>query len=371
VVGLALTRAHEQRSASSLPASPRDTPPNVIDEVRLQLVDAYYRPVPSALLAADTVDEILEGLQDPYTDYLAPQEYAALESRTASSYEGVGLTLKPGKGGLLVKTAMQGPARDAGIRPGDLIVQIDGRGVHRMPFDRSLELFHGEQGTTVKLTIRRPREGTLEFTVERDDIALPAVRSRLLERSGAKLGYVKLLSFRANAADTVAARVASLRERGAQGIVLDLRGNPGGLLSQAVGTVSLFVEDGLVCVTEGVHHGRREYAVTGHATQADLPLAVLVDGGSASAAEVVAAALEDHGRAIVVGRRTYGKASVQSVRELSNGAALKLTTAIFRTPSGLNLTGRGLAPDIRAVDIPSTTRDEALRSAARALLEQR
>jgi carboxyl-terminal processing protease len=369
ILGLALTRAHGS-SGAALSTSPRDTPPAVIDEVRLQLVDAYYRPVPSTILAGDTVDEILDSLHDPYTDYLTPREYAALNSRTASSYAGVGLTLRPGKGGLLVKTALQGPAREAGVRPGDLIVQIDGRGVHRMPFDRSLELFHGEQGTTVKLTIRRPREGTIEFTVERDDIALPAVRARLLKRWGGKVGYLKLLSFRANAAEAVAARVEGLRKRGAEGIVLDLRGNPGGLLSQAVGTVSLFVEDGLVCVTEGVHHGRREYAVSGRPAQSDLPLAVLVDGGSASAAEVVAAALEDHGRAVIVGGRTYGKASVQSVRELSNGAALKLTTAIFRTPSGINLTGRGLSPDIRAIDIPSTTRDEALGSAARALLEQ-
>ena len=215
-----------------------------------------------------------------------------------------------------MKTALQGPARDAGIRPGDLIVSIDGRGVRKLPFDRSLELFHGERGTTVQLTIRRPREGTLSFTVERSDIALPAVRSRMLKTDAAPVGYVKLLSFRANAAESVAVRVAALRKRGAAGVVLDLRGNPGGLLSQAVGTVSLFVRDGLVCVTEGTHHGRRDYSVTGTAPHADVPLVVLVDRNTASAAEVVAAALEDHERAVVVGEATFGKAAVQSVREL-------------------------------------------------------
>ena len=152
--------------------------------------------------------------------------------------------------------------------------------------------------------------------------------------------------------------------------MLDLRGNPGGLLSQAVGTVSLFVPEGLVCVTEGVHHGRREYEVSGKAPRRTSRSVVLVDRDSASAAEVVAAALVDHGRAVVVGKPTYGKASVQSVRELSNGAALKLTTAIFRTPAGHNLTGRGLSPNLDAIDLPSTRRDEALGSAAHALLER-
>jgi carboxyl-terminal processing protease len=367
-LGLLLTRAHG--TGATLSGSPRDEPPTVLDEVRLQLVEAYYRPVPSTLLAKESIGEILSGLRDPYTEYLNRVEYTALTNTTAASYSGVGLTLRPGKGGLLVKTALQGPARDAGIRPGDLIVSIDGRGVRKLPFDRSLELFHGERGTTVQLTIRRPREGTLNFTVERSEIALPAVRSRLLKAGGGRVGYVKLLSFRANAADAVAARVGSLRQRGADGIVLDLRGNPGGLLAQAVGTVSLFVEHGLVCVTEGAHHGRRDYEVTGNAPHADLPLVVLVDRNTASAAEVVAAALEDHERALVAGEATFGKAAVQSVRELSNGAALKLTTAVFRTPSGLNLTGRGLSPDLETVDLPSTERDEALRSAARTLLEQ-
>jgi carboxyl-terminal processing protease len=367
-LGLLLTRAHG--TGSTLSVAPRDEPPSVIDEVRRQLVEAYYRPVPSALLAKESIGEILSGLRDPYTEYLNRVQYMALTNTTAASYSGVGLTLRPGKGGLLVKTALQGPAREAGIRPGDLIVSIDGRGIRRLPFDRSLELFHGERGTTVKLTIRRPREGMLTFTVERSDIALPIVRSRLLKAGGGRVGYVKLLSFRANAADTVAARVAALRKRGAKGIVLDLRGNPGGLLSQAVGTVSLFVSNGLVCVTEGVRHGRRDYDVTGNAPHADLPLVVLVDRNTASAAEVVAAALEDHNRALVAGEATFGKAAVQSVRQLSNGAALKLTTAVFRTPSGLNLTGRGLSPDVEMLDVPSTQRDEALRSAAHTLLEQ-
>ncbi len=159
-------------------------------------------------------------------------------------------------------------------------------------------------------------------------------------------------------------------KKGAKGVVLDLRDNPGGLLQQAIGTVSLFVKSGVVCVTEGIHHGRTVYSVSGKAPLADVPLIVLVDEQSASAAEVVAGALGDDDRALVVGRRTYGKASVQSLRELSNGAALKLTTAVFRTPSGVNLMGRGLKPDLHAYDRPETVRDEALVRASDVLRSQ-
>jgi carboxyl-terminal processing protease len=369
-LGLAATRAHES-GGSTLSGLPRDTRPVVLDEVRSELVSAYYRPVPSELLARHDVDEVIEGLEDPYTDYLSAQEYADLQSRTAKSYGGIGLTVGQRREGLIVKAALDGPARAAGIKPGDLIVSIDGRRIRRLPFDRSLELIKGEKGTRVALTVRRPREGTIQFTVERTDIELPAVRSRLIKRKGAApLGYVHILSFRANTVDSVSTRTARLMKKGAKGVVLDLRDNPGGLLQQAIGTVSLFVKSGVVCVTEGIHHGRTVYSVSGKAPLADVPLIVLVDEQSASAAEVVAGALGDDDRALVIGRRTYGKASVQSLRELSNGAALKLTTAVFRTPSGVNLMGKGLKPDLHAYDRPETVGDEALVRASDVLRSQ-
>jgi carboxyl-terminal processing protease len=367
-LGLFLTRAQAQeRSAAPLPEAERDMPPDILGELREELLDAYYRPIPSTTLASETPGELVESLQDPYTEFLTPAAYEELQESTAGSYSGVGLTLERAQGGLVVKTAVHGPAREAGIRPGDLIVSVDGRGIDRMPFQRSLELFRGDHGTTVRLTIRRPREGKLNFAVARSEIALPTARAKLLGRKGSRVGYVRLLSFRTAAGEVVASRVDRLVERGASGVVLDLRGNHGGLLSEAVATVSLFVESGLVCVTEGLHHGRREYRVSGNAAHPDVPLVVLVDRESASAAEVVAAALEDHERALVVGQPTYGKATVQSLRELSNGSALKLTTAVFRTPSGTNLTGRGLSPNLVARDLPETIRDEGLRAAVREL----
>ena len=200
-LGLAVTRAHESGD-TTLSGSPRDVRPEVLDEVRGELVAAYYRSVPSGLLAKEDVDEIIEGLDDPYTDYLSPREYADLQSRTAKSYSGIGLTVGQRRDGLIVKSAVDGPARDAGIKPGDLIVSIDGRRIRRLPFDRSMELIKGEKGTRVALTVRRPREGTLRFTVERTDIELPAVRSRIIRAKGAAtLGYIHVLSFRATDGD--------------------------------------------------------------------------------------------------------------------------------------------------------------------------
>ena len=371
LLGLFLTRAQaDEATTSPVKTIAPEAPPDVLAEVREALLSSYYRPIPAHTLSAETPEELVSSLRDPYTEFLAPAAYAELRNSTAGTYNGVGLTLEQAKGGLVVKTAMQGPAREAGIRPGDLIVSVDGRGVDRMPFKRSLALFQGEHGTTVRLTIRRPREGKLNFTVARSEIALPTVRARLLGRTDGRLGYVRLLSFRTDAAETLALRVDRLLKRGAEGLVLDLRGNHGGFLTEAVATVSLFVQAGLVVATDGIHHGRREYRVSGDAAHLDLPLIVLVDRESASAAEVVAAALEDHARALVVGQPTYGKASVQAVRELSNGAAVKLTTAVFRTPNGSNLTGRGLTPDVVARDLPETLRDEGLRAASRLLLEQ-
>ena len=365
-LGLLLTRAHAggpQRTG--LPEGPT----HLLDEVRRELTSGYYRAVPDSVLASDSVDELIAGLRDPYTDYLTTTEYAALRNRTARSYTGIGLTVRPARDGFIVKGALRGPARAAGVRPGDRIVSIDGRRVRTLPLARSLEL-GGREGTAVRLTIRRPRDGMMNVTVRRKEIELPALRSRLLRAGGEPVGYVRVLSFRANAAETLTERAKGLMRAGAKGLVLDLRDNPGGLLSQAVRTVSVFVDRGVVCVTEGAHHGRRSYEVSGKAALPRVPLVVVVDNGSASAAEVVAAALEEHRRAVLVGGATYGKASVQSVRELSDGTALKMTTAVFRTPSGAHLTARGLRPSVTAADNPRTRRDEALAKATEVLVKQ-
>jgi carboxyl-terminal processing protease len=185
-----------------------------------------------------------------------------------------------------------------------------------------------------------------------------------------RLGYVRLVSFPANAADRLADATASLARHGARALIVDVRGNPGGLLDQAVRSVSLYLDNGVVCTVEGAHQARRTYAVSGTATYPRLPLVVLVDHGSASAAEILAAALGDHRRAVVVGERTYGKTSVQSVFRLENGGALRLTTGTYRTPAGDDIVEAGVAPDVAAVDDPLTRPDEAVLAGERVLLHR-
>ena len=360
------------------PDGARDAPPpaaqrdrsNLTDEVRDELVTSYYRAVPRRALEQKTVENMLAALRDPYTEYLNAAEYDSLKNRTAPSYSGIGLTVEPSKGGLVVRAARNGPAREAGIARGDVIVAIDGRPVSALGFERSLMLVTGKKGTRVRLTVKPSRGGRIDVTVVRKEISVPAVRSRLIATRNGKLGYIRVFSFPATASDSIERHTRSLVNRGAKGVVLDLRDNPGGLLSQAVSTVSIFDDDGVVCTTDGLHQERRVYEATGKATYPKLPLVVLVNRVSASAAEIVAGALRDNRRAVVVGERTYGKASVQTVQELSNGEALKLTTAVFLTPSGSNLTTQGLRPTVRAVDDPDTPRDEAIAAARKALLAQ-
>jgi carboxyl-terminal processing protease len=369
-LGLFLTRSTGSETSAAVPTRSSDTRPSAIDEVREALSSSYYKAVDSEILGEPTIAGLLEKLGDPNTDYLTAAEYDALKKRTARSYSGVGLTVEPSRAGLVVTSALSGPAREAGIRRGDIIVRIEGRPAGKLTFEQALNLIKGEKGTVVHLTFRRPNRGRLNVTVVRQEIAVPSLHAQTVRFQGAKLGHIRLLSFPDATAERLREAAESLVERGAEGIVLDLRDNPGGLLPQAVRAVSVFLEDGVVCTIAGLHQEETVYEVTGSASHPNLPLVVTVDDGSASAAEIVAAALQDHARAIVVGRRTYGKASVQSIRPLSNGTALKLTTAMYRTPAGRDLTDKGVRPRLRAVDDPLTRVDEVLRAAQAALLEQ-
>lgn len=372
-LGLFLTRTQAPESATVAaakppPAAPSERQPTLIDEVRRELGDSYYRTVSPKVLAVPTIDGILEALGDPNTDYLTAPEYESLKNRTAKSYLGVGLTVEPARAGLLVTSALRGPARQAGIRPGDVIVRIDGRPAGTLSLEQSLAFIKGEKGTFVRLTIRRPNKIVKHFTVMRQEIAVPSLRTRLFTYRGTKLAHARLLTFREDTSTRLREATERLVARGASGLVLDLRDNPGGLLAQAVRTVSIFLKKGVVCTTAGLHQEQVVYEVSGRAAHPKLPLVILVNGASASAAEIVAAAFQDHERAVIVGRHTFGKASVQSIKPLWNGSALKLTTATYLTPSGVDLSEGGVRPQVRAFDRPLTRRDEALHAAARALL---
>jgi carboxyl-terminal processing protease len=369
-LGFVITQSEQQAGQA---AAPRTTDPSIrlIDEVRDELNAAYYRWIHPDVLARPTVDGILDGLEDPHTEVLTAAEFESLRDRTDGTYSGIGLTVGPASGGLVVTSAYPGPAKSAGIEPGDVIVRIDGAIVADKPFESALTLIKGQPGTVVRLRVRRPpQKAAFDVEVVRKEIDVPPISARIMRVKSQKVAYIRIFSFSADAADQVTATTKRLVAKGATGAIIDLRDNPGGLLSQAVDVASIFIADGVVCRTAGLHEEEHTYRVTGFPTHPKLPLIVLVNGGSASAAEIVAGALVDQDRAILVGQRTFGKASVQTVAPLLNGRALKLTTAKYVTPAGADITSVGLHPSVTAVDDPLTAEhDEAIQIARRAILQ--
>jgi carboxyl-terminal processing protease len=324
------------------------------------LLRAYYRPVPANVLNAPSVSAMLGALHDPYTNYLDATQFRLLSRETRSSYPGIGVSVLPTEAGLEVVATKTGPAESAGLRRGDVITAVNGKSAAGITLNFAVSRILGPAGTTIALDVRRG-SSTLHFDIVRGTIAAPTVQTRLLQDGKLRVGYVKLDEFRLGATPLVGRALRTLERKNAAGIVLDLRGNPGGVFDQAVGVSSLFLDRGVIVTLVGVHSGRSVYSA--HGGGMHLPLVVLVDSKSASAAEIVAAALQDNRRAVIVGENTYGKALVQSIRPLGNGAALRLTTAHYVTPSGADISRRGVRPDLHAVDDPASRRDEALQAA--------
>jgi carboxyl-terminal processing protease len=315
----------------------------VVDQVRAQLASLYYRNLPKQVLGKPTVPALLGALHDRYTTYLSPSEYRVARRTYVGGYGGIGLFVLPAPGGLLVRRTMVGPARVAGVRPGDTIMAVDGSSTAALPFHEAMGRILGRPGS--KVTLRILRDGRpMQFVLVRRTFALHPVHAQLEHG----VGILRLDAFSHGAAAASAAAVRRLTRQGAKALVLDLRGNPGGLLDQAVGVVSLFLPAGSSVVSlAGAHKPLRILYSRGGAASA-IPLAVLVDGASASASEVVAGALKDHGRASIIGERTYGKSLVQEIVQLPSGAALKLTVARYLTPAGVDISRNGVQPDIRS-----------------------
>ncbi|MEN3341257.1 MAG: carboxyl-terminal processing protease [Actinomycetota bacterium] len=339
--------------------------PTVVDEVRNALTARYYRPVPPQVLRLGSVGAMISALRDPYTAYLAPADYRLIRQQTASRYSGIGVSVLPSGHGFTVVSLRAGPAQRAGVRVGDAIVAIGGQSTARFDMTGALGRILGPRGTDVRLELRRGGHA-LEVNVRRGIVHAPPAEARLLSYGGRRWGDLRLASFRVGGAVVLDRELRLLQREGAQGFVLDLRDNPGGVLDQAVAVSSLFLRRGVVVSLAGAHSPRTVYRATG-TVATRLPLVVLVDRYSASSAEIVAAALLEHHRATLVGERTFGKALVQSIDPLDNGAALELTIARYYTPSGADISRVGIAPQIHAVDDPRTPQDEALGVALRVL----
>jgi len=338
--------------------------PSLVDEVREALAARYYRSVPADVLQLGSVNEMLSALRDPYTSYLDPPNYRLVRRDTAATYSGIGIGVLPTAKGLVVASVARS-ARLAGVRVGDTIVGIGDRTAVGLDEAQAVARIAGPRGTRVHLRLLRHGD-TLGVDVTRGLVRPPTVQARLLSYDGSRWGDIRLAVFRSSAAALVGREVRRLQQQGARGFVLDLRGDPGGLLSQAVAVSSLFLGHGVIVSLSGAHYVHEVFhAKPDVVTQ--LPLVVLVDRYTASSAEIVAAALSQDGRATLAGERTFGKGVVQAVDPLDNGAALMLTVARYYTPDGSEIAHVGVLPQLRAVDDPQTRSDEALAVALHAL----
>ena len=295
------------------------------------------------------IEGLLEYLDDPYTSYLSPKRYAeftlALHGQEPD-FEGVGASVTEVEGQIIVLGPLPGsPAFHAGLMAGDVLVSVDGRSIEGLTLEETVALIRGPKGTQVVLGVSRAGiSRPVEISIVRETISASSVRSDLLPGG---FGYIRLSSFDAETGADLRAAIADLRELGADGLVLDLRNNGGGLVDAAVSVLSEFVEEGEVLRWIDADGNETVEEVTGDGTAYDLPLVVLVNGFSASASEVVSGALQDHGRARIVGTRTFGKGAVNLLRELESGAGLNITVAQWLTPNGRTIEGDGIEPDVR------------------------
>ena len=350
-----------------LPGPVRDTFVQEDRALRAELVDSiegnYYKPVNEGKLDDASLKGIVESLDDPYSHYLTPKEAHQFSEEVSGHFEGVGMNVEQDRRGLKVLRVFDGsPAKDAHIRRGDFILGVDGHSIAGVNSEVATNRIKGPAGTSVELRVFTPGdERDRTVNVKRERIEVPVARGRLVERDGHKIGVAELLGFSDGAHALLARQIKDLRGRGAEAIVLDLRGNPGGLLLEAVAVSSLFIEHGEIVSVRGRHRAERTHNAEGDAIVPErVPVVTLVDGGSASASEIVTGALRDRGRATVVGTRTFGKGLVQEVEHLSNGGVLDLTVANYYLPNGETISTKGIKPQVRAVDNPDTDRDEAL-----------
>lgn len=361
-----------------LPGFARDVfvsePAGLTAEAAEAIEDSYYRPVGETELGNASLQGMVRELRkrhdDRFSEYFSPEALASFNEQIEGRFSGIGLTVAPVKRGLrAVQVFPHSPAAEAGIEPGDTIVSVDGDSIAGVSSAEATARIKGPEGTQVTVGVRDAKSGKArELELTRAEVTLPNVSSKVEEVDGRKLGYVRLLSFSEGAHAMLANAVRKVEGEGAEAIVLDLRGNPGGLLEEAVLSASVFLPEGEVVVsTDSRSQGRSVHKTVG-GNLPGRPLAVLTDRGTASAAEILTAALADEGGATVVGTRSFGKGVFQEEQTLSNGGALKLTVGEYFTPEGVNLArSKGIHPDVRVADDPATKIDEARQRALEVL----
>ncbi|MDF9391197.1 S41 family peptidase [Methylococcus capsulatus] len=315
-------------------------------EVYGRIQQDYVEPVPDDKLLEDAIRGMLSGL-DPHSTYLDQEQYNELKVGTTGQFGGLGIEVGMENGFVKVIAPIDDtPAFHAGIKAGDLIIRLDDKPVKGMSLNDAVKMMRGEPGSPIVLTVvREGVEQPLKITIVRDIIKIKSVKSRILEDG---YGYLRITSFQSKTGDNVIEAIDEMKKKGPlKGLVLDLRNNPGGVLNAAVAVSDAFLESGLIVYTDGrVEDAKMRFSATPNDVIGGAPIVVLINGGSASASEIVAGALQDHKRAVIMGEKTFGKGSVQTILPTSNGGAVKLTTARYYTPSGRSIQAEGITPDV-------------------------
>jgi len=330
---------------NSLPGPLRDAFVDENDQTLNQGLDILQRDYYRKLGRGDLVNRSLSGavrsLGDRFSHYFDPKAFAAFQRSTEGKFSGVGINVAPDKRGLRVLAVFpNSPAKRAGLGPGDVVVAVNDTTLAGRSTEFASGLIQGKEGTKVTLTVVSQGHRKTE-RLTREQIDVPSVSSRVVKSAGVPVAYVRLADFSEGAGDELSHVVKQRLKGGAKAVVLDLRGNGGGLLNEAVKTASVFIPEGPVVSTDGRTRPRHVFKATGDAISTKVPVVVLVDEGTASAAEIVAGALEDRHRAKLVGTRTFGKGVFQEIEPLENGGALDITVGEYFTPSGRNLGGGG------------------------------
>ena len=341
VTGLSLGVAAHLYTRDHTPADPSST----LSEALRQVSESYVTEVSEEELLQFAIDGMMNGL-DEHSDYLDPSSFEHLQTSTTGRFGGIGIELGVVEGYFTVISPMDDtPAQRAGLAPGDRIKAVNGDSVKGIKLKALIEQLRGEPGSEVTLSIERSEQDDFDVTLERANIRVASVRHRMLEPG---YGYVRISQFQTSTSKDVIEALEALNEfDDLQGLVIDLRNNPGGTLQSSVEVADQFLDEGLIVYTEGrLKSSHAKYRATRGDRIDGKPIVVLINGGSASASEIVAAALQDHGRATLLGTKSYGKGSVQSVLPLDDEQALKLTTAYYYTPLGTSIHERGIEPDV-------------------------
>ncbi len=317
-------------------------------EVFEKIKSDYVESIEDTELLRNAIRGMLAGL-DPHSSYLVPEDYRDLRAGTTGEFGGLGIEVGMENGFVRVIAPIDDtPAHRAGVKAGDLIVRLDDTPVKGLTLSEAVKRMRGKPGSKIKLTIlRQGEEKPVKITITRAIIKVNSIRARTLSPG---YGYLRISQFQSRTSENMVERLNALKEKNdgsLKGLVLDLRNNPGGVLRGAVAVSDAFLTDGLIVYTEGrLDESRLSYSAKPSDVLDGAPIVVLVNGGSASASEIVAGALQDHKRAVIMGQRTFGKGSVQTILPMENGSALKLTTARYFTPSGTSIQAKGIEPDI-------------------------